>query len=225
MVIVRVLFSLFIIGTALYWYLNPESHMEPIIIIISSFLVLIGSFNHWFTSKKTDEKPFEESEFALSITSPKVRCYREWVDYGLKIDFELFFNKKVLIKSIKLKYKEPLGFGEKWEQRAELYYVDLDQDDLLNLDLAQLEKKLKSKVSLPNFPRTFEEKSILQVTLCGYVAGERLSDGWEGISLNNWTLVVEYDENKSLETPITLEAHEKSEKRAIEFKYVGFVNA
>jgi hypothetical protein len=224
-VIFRVLSSLCIIGSAIYWYFNPDSHMEPIIIIISSVLVLIASFNHWSTSKKSDEKPVEESELSINIISPKVRCYREWIDYGIKIDFELFFNKKVLIKGIKLKYKEPLGFGEKWEQRAELYYVELDHEDLLNHDLDQLEKSLKAKVSLPSFPRTFEEKSILQVTLCGYVAGERLSDGWEGISLNNWTLVVEYNENQSLETPIILQAHDNSEKRATEFKYVGFVNA
>jgi hypothetical protein len=224
-VIFRVLFSLFIIGAAIYWYFNPDSHMEPIIIIMSSILVLIASFNHWFISKKSDGKPVEESELTINIISPKVRCYREWIDYGIKIDFELFFNKKVLIKSIKLKYKEPLGFGEKWEQRAKLYYVELDNEDLLKQDLAQLEKSLKAKVSLPSFPCIFEEKSILQVTLCGYVAGERLSDGWEGISLNNWTLVVEYNENQTLETPIILQAHDNSEKRATEFKYVGFVNA
>ncbi|WP_125784526.1 hypothetical protein [Pseudoalteromonas rubra] len=92
-------------------------------------------------------------------------------------------------------------------------------------DLAQLGKSLKEKASLPSFPRTFEEKCILQVTLCGYVAGERLPDGWEGVSLNNWTLVVEYNENQRLETPIILQAHDKSEKRATEFKYVGFEKA
>jgi len=225
LVILRVVFSLLIIGAALYWYFNPSSNMEPIIVIISSVLVLIGSFNHWSSNKKSTNKPAEESEFSVNIISPKVRCYREWVDYGLKLDFELFFNKKVLVKSLKLKYKEPFGFGEKWEQRAELYYVPLDQDDLLKKDLAQLEVFLKSKEALTEFPRTFEDKSILQVTLCGYIAGERLSDGWEGISLNNWTLVVEYNENQTVETPIILEAHNNSEKRATEFKYIGFVNA
>lgn len=225
MVIVRVLFSLIIIGAAIYWYFNPDSHMEPIIIIISSVLVLIASFNHWFARKKSNENSVKEREVLINIISPKIRCYRECIDYGIKIDFELFFGKKVLIKSIKLKYKEPLGLGEKWEQRADLYFVELDHEDLLAQDLAQMEQSLKEKASLPNFPRTFEEKSILQVTLCGYIAGERLPDGWEGVSLNNWTLVVEYNENKTLETPIILQAHEKSEKRATEFKYVGFVNA
>ena len=199
--------------------------MEPIIIIISSVLVLIASFNHWSARKKTDEKPVKESELSINIISPKIRCYREWIDYGIKIDFELFFSEKVLIKSIKLKYKEPFGLGEKWEQRADLYYVELEHEDLLTQDLAQLEKSLKEKASLPSFPRTFGEKCILQITLCGYVAGERLPDGWEGVSLNNWTLVVEYNENQTLETPIILQAHDKSEKRATEFKYVGFVNA
>ncbi len=225
MIILRVLFSLLIIGAAFYWYFNPNSHMEPIIVIISSVLVIIASFNLWSSNKKAKSKPTQENELSVNIISPKVRCYREWVDYGLKLDFELFFNKKVLIKNLKLKYKEPFGFGEKWEQRAELYYIPLDQEDLLKKDLAQLESCLKSKKQLSNFPRTFEEKSVLQVTLCGYLAGERLSDGWEGISLNNWALVVEYNENQILETPIILEAHNDSEKRATEWEYVGFVNA
>ena len=148
MVIVRVLFSLIIIGAAIYWYFNPDSHMEPIIIIISSVLVLIASFNHWFARKKSNENSVKEREVLINIISPKIRCYREWIDYGIKIDFELFFGKKVLIKSIKLKYKEPLGLGEKWEQRADLYFVELDHEDLLAQDLAQMEQSLKEKPDL-----------------------------------------------------------------------------
>ncbi|WP_125784524.1 hypothetical protein [Pseudoalteromonas rubra] len=94
MVIVRVLFSLIIIGAATYWYFNPDSHMEPIIIIISSFLVLIASFNHWSVGKKSDEKPLKESELSINIISPKIRCYRELIDYGIKIDFEISLEIK-----------------------------------------------------------------------------------------------------------------------------------
>jgi hypothetical protein len=176
-VIFRVLFSLIIIGAAIYWYFNPDSHMEPIIIIISSVLVLIASFNHWFARKKSDEKPVEESELSINIISPKIRCYSERIDYGIKIDFELFFSKNVLIKSIKLKYKEPLGLGEKWKKRADLYYVELDHGDLLAQDLAQLEKSLKEKASLPSFPRSLKKNlfykllyvDMLLVSVCPMV--------------------------------------------------------
>jgi len=193
--------------------------------MIPSILVLIATFKDWSSNKKITGKSAEENEVSVNIISSEVRCYQEWIDYGIKLDFELFFNKKVLIKSLKLNYKEPFGFGENWKERAELYYVPLEQDDLLKQDLPQFMESLKTKEIIKEFPLTFEEKSILQVTLCGYIAGERLSDGWEGISLNNWTLVIEYNENQTIEVPITLQAHNNSEKRATEWKYVGFVNA
>ena len=103
--------------------------------------------------------------------------------------------------------------------------MPLVHEDLLKQDLPQLMASLKTKELIKELPLTFDEKSILQVTLCGYIAGERLSDGWEGISLNNWTLVVEYNENQTIELPLTLQAHNNSAKRATEWKYVGFVNA
>jgi len=64
--------------------------------MIPSILVLIATFKDWSSDKKITGKLTEENEVSVNIISSEVRCYREWVDYGLKLDFELFFNKKVL---------------------------------------------------------------------------------------------------------------------------------
>ena len=198
--------------------------------IVAVLVVLIIFFrisdvveSYLFNKKPAPNKPATENEpFSINIISNQVRCFIEWRDYGLKLDFELFFNRKTLIKSIRLDYKEPLAFGEKWTEHTELYMVDLIKEDLLKEELPQIMDSLNSMEQLLLSPQNFDEKSILQVTLGGYLAGERLPDGWEGISLSGWTLLIEYDDNKLFKIPLILEKHNDSLQRATEWKYIGF---
>lgn len=194
--------------------------------IIGSCVGLIFSFKDLVAKKaKEVRETATPDQISIKLITKNVRCYKEWIDYGIQLNFEIFFNEKVLLKAVYLDYKEPHGFGENWTQRAQIFSAKMMEDDLLLSDLQTVVDQLKNSVKLPELPQIFEEKSILQVTIGGFIPGERLPDGWEGITLSNWTLVIEFDENECVEIPLTLDPHCKSEKRPTEWKYVGFVNA
>ncbi|KLV07197.1 hypothetical protein ABT56_06550 [Photobacterium aquae] len=165
----------------------------------------------------------EIEPITVKLIGENVRCYDEWVDYGIQINFQIYFHEPVLLKRVFLDYKERYGLGEKWTDRAHLHCTQLVEDDLLSNDLNTSINILESHNSLPELPLRFDEKSMLQATFGGYVSGERLPDGWEGITLDNWTIVVEYNEDDRVEVPVVLKPHNSSEKRATQWEFVGFV--
>lgn len=220
----RIISPFLIISSALYWLKNPESNVEPIIVIIGSLVGLILSCRDLILNKKFPKNDAKEIEpITVKLTRENVRCYEEWIDYGIQINFEIYFHERVLLKRIFLDYKEHYGFGEKWTDRAQVHCTQLIGDDLLSNDLNTSISILESQKKLPEFPLRFDEKSILQATFGGYVPGERLSDGWEGITLDHWTIIIEYNDSDRVEVPVVLKPHGKSEKRATQWDFVGFV--
>ncbi|ENG7521906.1 hypothetical protein ABVD55_005142 [Vibrio harveyi] len=220
----RIISAVLIIGSALYWIKNPESNVEPIIVIIGSVVGLIFSFKDLVSNKNLPQNDVQEIEpITVKLKRESVRCYGEWIDYGIQINFEIYFHEPVLLKRVFLDYEEHYGFGEKWTDRAQLHCTQLIEDDLLSNDLNTSINILDSQESLPELPLRFDEKSMLQVTFGGYVPGERLSDGWEGITLDNWTIVIEYNESDQVKVPVVLKPHGKSEKRATQWEFIGFV--
>jgi hypothetical protein len=223
--ILRIISAVLIIAAAIYWLYKPDSNMEPIIIIIGALVGFIVSFKDLVLHKFKDANDSASSlPLSIRVSKKNIRCYTESVDYGIQINFDVFFSDKTLIKNLYLNYKEPCGFGEKWTQRAEIYIVKLNEDDLLVDGIDTCISRLKASDKLPVFPNIFLDKSLLQVTIGGYVAGERLPDGWEGVALSGWEVIVEFNEQDSLKLPLVLSPHFKSEKKAINWQYTGFVD-
>tara|TARA_Y100001968_G_C19205262_1_gene641980 strand:- start:51 stop:734 length:684 start_codon:yes stop_codon:yes gene_type:complete len=217
-------FSAFLIIIAAgYWYINPDANIEPLIVLITSGVVIIGSlFKRFALNEKEHKKSTKPVE--ITILSSEIRCYKEDIDYGIKLDLELFFTEKCLLKNLSVKYKEPHHFGENQSQRSHIMYVKYVSENILEKDLNLLIQNLEQAEAMPKLPATMETKSLLQLTVSGYIPGKRLPDGWEGVALKNWTLVVGVD-NEQYELPVIFNKHADTLKRPVKWVEVGFIDA
>ena len=159
----------------------------------------------------------------IEIIKNEIRCYKQDIDYAVQIDLEIYAYKKTSIRSIQLTCTEPIGYSNKIR---ELNSIDIITDninkDFLNEDPISFKKLIENSKKISNFPIVVEESEHLILKIAGYVAGERLSDGWEGLRLDGWNLIIKYNDNKIYNSNIILNTHHKTLKVAYKYRDVGF---
>lgn len=206
---------------AAYKWLKTDTSGEAIFAISSFVVSILLALKGYFIKSSSSNT---EEILSVSIKRQNIRCYKEWVHYAIQIDIELFPRKKISIKNINLYYKEFYGSGEKIKQYSQLYLIKNVKEDLLKNELPTLKEKIFEFEQLPNMPFILNEFELLAFSISGYVPGERLSDGFEGLTLDNWSLEIEFNAHDVYKTPLVLNAHEQTLKIPIEYKNVGFIN-
>lgn len=210
---------------ALFWF-NADKSGEAGFAIITGCLIPIIIFVKSWISKKTESQneEGEQESFKININRKNIRCYKQDVDYAIQLNLELYTYEKISITDIQLTCKEPMGYSNKYRDLTNLpKLIEIDQD-LLTEDIDSIESIIESTEKLREFPIVIEPSEHLLFTIAGYVPGERIPDGWEGLSLRGWKLVIEYNDNKKYNLEITLETHKNTLKVPSEYRIVGFDN-
>ncbi len=158
----------------------------------------------------------------IEITKNEIRCYTQDIDYAVQIDLEIYVYKKTSIKNIQLTCTEPIGYSKKVRELNNISIITDNHEDFLNEAPASFNELIKNSKKISKFPIVIEELEHLILTISGYVEGERLPDGWEGLRLDGWNLIIEYNDNKRYAKSITFNTHKKTLKVAYKYKDVGF---
>ncbi len=159
----------------------------------------------------------------IEIIKKEIRCYTQDIDYAIQIDLEIYAYKKTSIKNIQLTSTEPVGYSKQFRELNDISIItDNNNKDFLNEEASSFEVLIKNSKKINKFPIIIEESEHLILTISGYVKGERLPDGWEGLQLDGWNLIIEYNDNKKYSNNITLDTHNKTLKVAYKYKEVGF---
>lgn len=169
--------------------------------------------------------PLTENQDTLKIEIIKneIRCYTKNIDYAVQIDLEIYAYKKTSIKDIQLTCTEPIGYSKRIRELNNISIItDNNNKDFLNEDTTSFKSLLENSKKISKFPIVIEESEHLFLTISGYVEGERLPDGWEGLQLDGWSLIIEYNDNKIYTNNITLNTHKKTLQEAYIYKDVGF---
>ena len=166
--------------------------------------------------------PLTENQDTLKIEIIKneIRCYTKNIDYAVQIDLEIYAYIKTSIKGIQLTCTEPIGYSKKIRELNNISIItDNNNKDFLNADPTSFKSLLGNSKKIPI---VIEESEHLFLTISGHVEGERLPDGWEGLQLDGWSLIIEYNDNKIYTNNITLNTHKKTLQEAYIYKDVGF---
>jgi hypothetical protein len=186
-------------------------------IIPISFIIKNWAFNFFNNSKKDN--------LEINIIKKSIRCYKRDVDYAIHLEIELYANTKASIKKLKLSLQEPVGWSNKFRDISTLPRLVGRKNDLLKLEPKLLMPFINECKKVSTFPLVINGSEHLIFTVAGELQGERLSDGWEGLMLSGWEIVIEYNDNKSLTQQFSLEPHERTLKEPSEYRVVGFYNA
>jgi len=164
-----------------------------------------------------------QDKLKIEIIKNEIRCYKQDIDYAVQIDLEIYAYKKTSIRSIQLTCTEPIGYLNKIRELNNInIIIDNINEDFLNKDPISFKKLVENSKKISKFPIVIEESEHLILKIAGYVEGERLPDGWEGLRLDGWNLIIKYNDNKVYSNKLTLKTHDKTLKVAYTYRDVGF---
>ena len=164
----------------------------------------------------------KDESLKVNIVRKNIRCYHQDIDYGIQLDLEIYAQKNVSIKNIQLTCIEPIDYGKKIRELEKLFKMPKIDTDLLADDFEVFLQKLEDIKKIYNFPIIINESEHLMLTIVDYVQGQRLSDGFEGLKLDGWKLIIEYNDNKKYCEEFRLNTHPKTLKIPTEYRDVGF---
>ncbi|MFZ3467421.1 hypothetical protein [Vibrio harveyi] len=216
---IDIISAIFIAVVGTYWFVYPESNLEPLLVAVPAILYLVGRiFRHFWSNNAVNELPF-----TCNVETSNIRCFNEYVDYAVHLNIDLFFKEKVAVKNISIVYKEHYGIAANGQRSIDVRCVNRIDGDLLSNSLEWFQQKLPKDAINIKFPVSANDKTLLPLTFYGHVSGERLPDGWEGLSLDGWLLRVEYNNGSKYEQSIVLQPHSETLKRPVKWKSIGFI--
>ena len=204
------------------WFSSDSSGEAGFAIIAGAIIPISFVIRNWLLKifKKSKKDDLE-----INITKKNIRCYKKNVDYAIHLEIELFANTKVSIKKIKLSLQEPCGWPNKFRDISTTPKLVGRKDDLLKLEPKLLMPFISECEKIPTLPIVVNESEHLIFTIAGEIQGERLSDGWEGLMLSGWEVIIEYSDEQLLKQQFTLEPHDRTLTEPSEYRVVGFTNA
>lgn len=204
------------------WYSSDTSGEAGFAITTSALIPILILFKHKileFFLLSTEN----QDALKIEIMKNEIRCYTQDIDYVVQIDLEIYAYKKTSIKSIQLTCTEPIGYSKKTRELNNISLItDNNSKDFLNENPTSFKTLIENSKKISKFPIVIEKSEHLILTISGHVEGERLPDGWEGLQLDGWNLIIEYNDNKIYTNNITLKKHKKTLKVADTYKDVGF---
>ena len=231
--IVKVIVCLLGVTAALFgwrWWKSDASG-EAVFTILSGIAIpgVLWLQNWWRKRQKgsqahSDQSP--EPSCELTVGPSTVRCFKEWVDYGLQVRLDIRIRGRLTIKSLRVEIPNV----HKWESKnpfrrpenqvlvpqSDFDYLSEDQTAFVNRLLSMKGEDLRN-VTL--------EEECRSITVLGYVKGERLPDAWEGIPLHGWRIVLAYNGDKEVSTTFTPQIHPRSCSRPAGVERTGFSSA
>jgi len=217
--------AVLVVSTIFYavkWFSSDSSGEAGFAVIAGGIIPISFVIRNWFLKTFHNSK---KDNLEINITKKYIRCYKRDVDYAIHLEIELFANTKVSIKQLKLSLQEPCGWSHKSRDISTLPKIVGRKNDLLKLEPKLLMPFIAECPKISKLPIVINESEHFIFTISGEIQGERLPDGWEGLMLSGWELVIEYNDNKLLSQQFTLEPHERTLKEPSEYRVVGFTNA
>ena len=213
--IVSILLTIFF---AIKWLYSDNSGEAAFAIFIGVFIPIL------IYLKNKSKIPLEINPISIKINRKKIKCYTRDIDYAIQLDIEIFAKQKTSIKNLYIIFKESVGYSKKYRKINNFHLFLNNNDDLLKYDFTTYQKELNRKDNILDIPFVINESEHKFFTISEHIKGERLPDGWEGLSLDEWYLYIEYNEDKQYKEKILFEIDESSIKQPSEYVNVGFCN-
>lgn len=217
--IVLVFLAIATIRFGYLWYISDTSWEALFTIISGVFIPILLYLKKIFLNKI---EAIDKNKIELEIKRKNIRCYCVDIDYAIQIDIEIYAYEKTSIRKLELKCKEPIGWSSQTRDLSDLPKCEGINADVLENSLKDLAKIIEDCEKINGFPIVIEKSEYLIFSIIGYVPGESLPDGYEGLSLNDWQITVVFGDKKEIVKTFSMDPHKKTERIPTEFKNAGF---
>jgi hypothetical protein len=217
-------------------WVSSDSSGESQFAIITGLLIPIvfylrssdnDSLKERLNKNELSKKTLDNSrDIQVKLTKKSIRAYTPEVDYGVQLEVEIFAIQKMSLKSVSLSLQEVIGYDHERRTVSDLKIFKSLNEELLSASTGDFfRQKLNSHGELAVNSLILEEFGYLFLTIAANIPGERLPDGWEGLSLENWQLKIfynGYEGEKDVAVNFKLDIHHQNPKTAIQFRFDGY---
>lgn len=140
-------------------------------------------------------------------------------EYAILISLNISsHDRKIYFRQMKLTCNETLMSSLSYKVE---YLFPNRKEDVMNFDYSDFSRALQNSEKRQVDQITLEKDDWNLFAIIGLVTGERLSDGFEDFNLNNWSLIVEYND-ETITVPLKFKIHAKNTKKCVKYRFCNY---